>query len=68
MAIRLFTLILSKYLKSELFNTYQVFPIVNIGVIVMCTILSVILFQEKVSIFKWVGVGFGILSISLILL
>jgi uncharacterized membrane protein len=57
-----------KSLKSELFTTYQVFPIVNIGVIVMCTILSVILFQEKVSIFKWVGVGFGILAISLILL
>ena len=57
-----------KSLKSELFTTYQVFPIVNIGVIVMCTILSVILFQEKVSIFKWVGVGFGIIAISLILL
>jgi uncharacterized membrane protein len=57
-----------KSLKNELFSSYQVFPIVNIGVIVMCTILSVILFQEKVSIFKWIGVGFGILAISLILL
>ena len=57
-----------KSLKSELFSSYQVFPIVNIGVIVMCTSLSVILFQEKVSIFKWVGVGVGILAISLILL
>ena len=57
-----------KSLKSELFSSYQVFPIVNIGVIVMCTTLSVILFQEKVSIFKWIGVGFGILAISLILL
>jgi uncharacterized membrane protein len=57
-----------KSLKSELFSSYQVFPIVNIGVIVLCTILSVILFQEKVSIFKWIGVGFGILAISLILL
>ena len=54
-------------LKNELFSSYQVFPIVNIGVIVMCTILSVIIFQEKVSIFKWIGVGFGILAISLIL-
>ena len=57
-----------KSLKNELFSSYQVFPIVNIGVIVICTILSVILFQEKVSIFKWIGVGFGILAISLILL
>ncbi len=54
-------------LKNELFSSYQVFPIVNIGVIVMCTILSVIIFQEMVSIFKWIGVGFGILAISLIL-
>ena len=54
-------------LKNELFSSYQVFPIVNIGVIVMCTILSVIIFKEKVSIFKWIGVGFGILAISLIL-
>ncbi len=56
-----------KSLKNELFSSYQVFPIVNIGVIVMCTILSVIIFQEKVSIFKWIGIGFGILAISLIL-
>ena len=56
-----------KSLKNELFSAYQVFPIVNIGVIVMCTILSVIIFQEKVSIFKWIGIGFGILAISLIL-
>jgi drug/metabolite transporter (DMT)-like permease len=56
-----------KSLKNELFSSYQVFPIVNIGVILMCTILSVIIFQEKVSIFKWIGVGFGILAISLIL-
>tara|TARA_B100000768_G_scaffold128055_1_gene118660 strand:+ start:1302 stop:2174 length:873 start_codon:yes stop_codon:yes gene_type:complete len=54
-------------LKNDLFSSYQVFPIVNIGVIVMCTILSVIIFQEMVSIFKWIGVGFGILAISLIL-
>ena len=54
-------------LKNELFSSYQVFPIVNIGVIVMCSILSVIIFKEKVSIFKWIGVGFGILAISLIL-
>ena len=54
-------------LKNELFSSYQVFPIVNIGVIVMCTILSVIIFKEKVTIFKWIGVGFGILAISLIL-
>lgn len=57
-----------KSLKNELFSSYQVFPIVNIGVIVMCTILSVIIFQEKVSIFKRIGVGFGILAILLILL
>ena len=56
-----------KSLKNDLFSSYQVFPIVNIGVIVLCTILSVILFKEKVSFYKWIGVGFGILAISLIL-
>ena len=56
-----------KSLKNDLFSSYQVFPIVNIGVIVLCSILSVILFKEKVSFYKWIGVGFGILAISLIL-
>ena len=56
-----------KSLKSELFSSSEIFPIINIGVIIFCTILSIILFRERVSIFNWLGVVLGIFSIFIIL-
>ena len=56
-----------KSLKSELFSSSEIFPIINIGVIIFCTILSIILFRERVSIYNWLGVILGIFSIFIIL-
>ena len=56
-----------KSLKSELFSSSEIFPIINIGVIIFCTILSIILFRERVSIYNWLGVILGVFSIFIIL-
>ena len=56
-----------KSLKSELFSSSEIFPIINIGVIIFCTILSIILFRERVSIYNWLGVVLGVFSIFIIL-
>ena len=57
-----------KSLKSELYSSSELFPIINIGVIILCTILSIILFQEKISFYNWLGVVLGIFSIFIILI
>lgn len=56
-----------KSLKSELFSTSEIFPIINIGIIIFCSFLSVVLFKERVSIYNWLGVVLGIFSIFTIL-
>jgi drug/metabolite transporter (DMT)-like permease len=56
-----------KSLKSEYFTTSEVFPIINIGVIIFCSILSIVLFKEKISVYNWIGVILGVLSIFIIL-
>ena len=56
-----------KSLKSELLSSSEIFPIINIGVIIFCTILSIILFRERVSIYNWLGVILGVFSIFIIL-
>ena len=56
-----------KSLKSEFFSSSEIFPIINIGVIIFCTILSIILFRERVSIYNWLGVILGVFSIVIIL-
>jgi drug/metabolite transporter (DMT)-like permease len=56
-----------KSLKSELFSSSEIFPIINIGVIIFCTILSIILFRERVSVYNWLGVILGVFSIFIIL-
>lgn len=56
-----------KSLKSELFSSSEIFPIINIGVIIFCTILSIILYRERVSVYNWLGVILGVFSIFIIL-
>ena len=56
-----------KSLKSELYSSSELFPIINIGVIIFCTILSIILFQEKISFYNWLGLVLGVFSIFIIL-
>jgi hypothetical protein len=43
-----------------------VFPLVNIGIIIVATIFSGFMFREKWDKFKMMGIGFGILALLLI--
>ena len=55
-----------KSLKSEVFESSEVFPIVNMGIIILSALGGIILFREKLSISNWTGIALAILSIGLI--
>ena len=57
-----------KTLKSELYSSSEIFPIISIGVIIFCTVLSIILFREKISFYNWLGVVLGVFSIFIIII
>lgn len=43
-----------------------VFPVANVGIIVLTTIGAVTLFRERLSKINWVGIAFAVLAIGLI--
>ena len=53
-------------LQSPIFESSQVFPIVNMGVIVLTALAGILLFSEKLSFFNWGGILVAVLAISLI--
>ena len=53
-------------LQSPIFESSQVFPIVNMGVIVFTALAGILLFREKLSFFNWGGILVAVLAISLI--
>lgn len=55
-----------KSLKSEVFESSEVFPIVNMGIIILSALGGIILFREKLSFSNWTGIALAILSIGLI--
>ncbi len=55
-----------KALKSELFESSEVFPIVNMGIIILSALGGIILFREKLSLSNWAGIALAILAIGLI--
>jgi len=57
---------LFKALQSDFFSTSQVYPLNNIGIVVLSTVLSVIIFREHLNRKNLVGIGMAILAIVLI--
>ena len=55
-----------KSLKSKVFESSEVFPIVNMGIIILSALGGIILFREKLSFSNWTGIALAILSIGLI--
>ena len=55
-----------KALKSEVFESSEVFPIVNMGIIILSALGGIILFREKLSLSNWAGIALAILAIGLI--
>jgi drug/metabolite transporter (DMT)-like permease len=54
-------------LQNSALQSAQIFPIVNMGIIVVSSIGGILLFKEKLSISNWSGIGLAILSIALIM-
>ena len=51
---------------SGVIDTAVFFPIVNGGGLVLTSIAAFVIFREKLSLQKWIGLGIGILSVVLI--
>jgi drug/metabolite transporter (DMT)-like permease len=55
-----------KALSSDVFQSSQIFPIVNMGVIIITAISGIILFKEQLSRSNWLGILLAVVAISLI--
>ncbi len=53
-------------LQSPILESSQVFPVVNMGVIILSAVGGIILFREKLTPFNWSGIALAVVAISLI--
>ena len=53
-------------LQSNFLESAQIFPIVNMGIIIFSTIGGILLFKEKLSSSNWVGIALAVIAIALI--
>lgn len=50
----------------EGFDATFIFPINNIGIVALTALVSVLIFRDTLSIYKWYGIGLALISILLI--
>ena len=55
-----------KSLQSPILESSQVFPVVNMGVIILSAVGGILLFKEKLTPFNWSGIALAVMAISLI--
>ena len=53
-------------LKGNVLESSQIFPIVNMGVIVLTAVSGIILFRQKLSTSNWYGILLAVVAIALI--
>ena len=53
-------------LQSPILESSQVFPVVNMGVIILSAVGGILLFKEKLTTFNWSGIALAVMAISLI--
>jgi drug/metabolite transporter (DMT)-like permease len=53
-------------LQSGILESSQVFPIINMGIIICSAIGGIILFKEQLSKSNWTGIGLALVAISMI--
>jgi drug/metabolite transporter (DMT)-like permease len=53
-------------LRSDLLQTAQIFPVNNVGIVLLSTLLSLVLFKEKLSRINILGLGTAVIAILLI--
>lgn len=61
-----YSIYLIVYLLNEGWDASVVFPINNVGIIALATIIAVLFFKERLTPFKWIGLAVAIASIILI--
>ena len=54
-------------LQNSSLASAQIFPIVNMGIIILSSVGGVFLFKEKLTKSNWGGIGLAILAIALIM-
>ncbi len=57
---------LLKALQSDFFTTSQVYPLNNVGIVVLSTVLSVIIFKERLNKKNMIGIVMALVAIVLI--
>jgi len=53
-------------LRTEGFESSAIFPINNVSIVMVSTLLGILLFGEKLILKNWVGIGLAVLSILMI--
>lgn len=53
-------------LRTEGFESSAIFPINNVSIVMVSTLLGILLFEEKLILKNWLGIGLAVLSILLI--
>ncbi len=62
-----FTIYLLLVLISKGYEGSQIFPIINVSIILVSAIVGVLAFKEKLNKFQWLGFSLGVICILLIL-
>lgn len=57
---------LVKTLDSEIFESSVVFPINNMGIVALATVLAWIIFKERLAVINWIGIFLSFAGIALI--
>ena len=53
-------------LQSPSLESSQVFPVVNMGIIILSAVSGIIFFKEKLTPLNWTGIAIAIIAISFI--
>ena len=57
---------LIKALRQTSFDSSSIFPINNVGILIVTTLVGMLIFKEKLLIKNWIGIAIAIVSIILI--
>jgi drug/metabolite transporter (DMT)-like permease len=57
---------LVKALRSDLFDSSDIFTINNVTIVIISTLLGIVFFRERLSMKNWIGIIFAIISIALV--
>lgn len=62
--VSMYTIVMA--LKSNILESSSLFPINNLSILTMSTLISVVVFKEKLSSKNWIGIGLSLLAILIL--